>query len=222
MLRYKNSLLERILLEKGTAHSLFSAHRQHAANTRIGVDVQAELKMKTDNTHATPHPASSAQAGPSAVQRAVMNRQGQPRRSNSGPAPKPLRPHQLNVHPPPRLQPTPPSTTRSPTSGSSPHGSSKAIPRSSSGDGTNLQKHRQLPLEARQPSHQPPTKLSIQPGVSGIQTMSPSSTAGSKNSDLGTATTQSFYPSPFQAHIEQLGKHAELTPFSEPCSRLIS
>ena len=162
--------------------------------------------MKTDGTPTTSHPPSSASGGPSAVQRAVMNRQGQPRRSNSGPVPKPLRPHQISSHPPPRLQPTPPSTTRSPTSGSSPHGSGKAIPRSTSGDGSHMHKHRQLPLEPRQQNHHPPNKLSIPPGVSGIQTMSPSSAGGSKSSELGTATTQNFYPSPFQAHIEQLGK----------------
>lgn len=69
-----------------------------------------------------------------------------------------------------------------------------------------MQKHRQLPLEPRQQGHQPPPTLSIPPGVSGILTMSPSSAGGSKGSDLGTASTQNFYPSPFQAHIEQLGK----------------
>ena len=159
--------------------------------------------MKTDGTPATPHHSSSAQAAPSAVQRAVMNRQGQPRRSNSGAAPKPLRPQQISSQVPPRLQPTPPSSTRSPTSGSSPHGSSKAIPRSSSGEGTKIPKHRQVPLEPRQ---QPPSKLSIPPGITGIQTISPSSAGGGKGNDIGAAGTQNFYPSSFQAHIEQLGE----------------
>ena len=178
--------------------------------------------MKTDGTHVTSQPTSSGQAAPSAVQRAVMNRQGQPRRSNSGPAPKPLRPHQISSHAPPRLQPTPPSTTRSPTSGSSPRGSGKTIPRSSSGDGTNIQKHRQLPLEPRQQGFQEPSKLSIPPGVSAIQTMSPSSAGGSKGTDLGTATTQSFYPSPFQAHIEQLGRSLDPLPLHVWCCKLTS
>ena len=203
MLRYKNSLLERILLEKGMPDLL--AVYAVTADRETGINVQEELKMKADETHAAPHPPSSAQSQPSAVQRAVMNRQGQPRRSMSGPNPKPIRPHQAPSHVPPRLQPTPPSTSRSPTSGSSPH-SGKAIPRSSSGD-SKIQKHRQHPLEPRQQSHQGPSKLSIPPVVSGMQTMSPSSASGSKGGEIGTAGTQtSFYPSPFQAHIEQLGK----------------
>ena len=48
MLRYKNSLLERILLEKGTVHELHVA----AMNERLiflGIDVQAELQLKTGN-----------------------------------------------------------------------------------------------------------------------------------------------------------------------------
>ena len=158
--------------------------------------------MKTDSTNTTQHTPSSTQGGPSAVERAVLNRKGQPRRSNSGTAPKPLRPHQISSQGPPRLQPTPPSTTRSPVSGSSPHGSTKAIPRSSSGEGLKHQKNRQLPLEPRQA----PSKISIQPGISGIQQMSPSSAGGSKGSELGAPSHQNFYPSPFQAHIEQLGK----------------
>ena len=156
--------------------------------------------MKTDSTHATQHTASSAHGGPSAVERAVLNRKGQPRRTNSATAPKPLRPHQMSSQAPPRLQPTPPSTTRSPTTGASPHGPTKPIPRSSSGEGLK-QKNRQVPLEPRQQ----PSKLNIQPGISAIQQMSPSSAGGSKGSDLG-APSQTFYPSPFQAHIEQLGK----------------
>ncbi len=201
MLRYKNSLLERILLEKGLPILSIAVRVVSLLISPSGIDVQAELKMKTDSTHTPQHHPSSTQGGPSAVERAVLNRKGQPRRSNSGTAPKPLRPHQISSQVPPRLQPTPPST-RSPTSGSSPHGSTKAIPRSSSGEGFKPQKNRQVPLEPRQP----PSKIHIQPGISGIQQMSPSSAGGSKGSELGAPSSQSFYPSPFQAHIEQLGK----------------
>ncbi|OMP87135.1 hypothetical protein BK809_0007221 [Diplodia seriata] len=66
MLRYKNSLLERILLEKG-------------------IDVQAELRAKTGSPHLGPTrvpPPGSAVQPP--MQRAIMNRHQQARRSFAG------------------------------------------------------------------------------------------------------------------------------------------
>ncbi|KAH7360529.1 hypothetical protein BKA65DRAFT_547245 [Rhexocercosporidium sp. MPI-PUGE-AT-0058] len=93
MLRYKNSLLERILLEKG-------------------IDVQAELRAKTGSPHLGPtHMPNMAQAP--TVQRAIMNRHHQARRSNSSIAPKlePGAPLQS-----PQSRPTPSSHASSPTS----------------------------------------------------------------------------------------------------------
>merc|ERR1711939_384455 len=93
MLRYKNSLLERILLEKG-------------------IDVQAELRAKTGSSHLGPtHMPNMAQAP--TVQRAIMNRHHQARRSNSSIAPKlePGAPMQS-----PQSRPTPSSHASSPTS----------------------------------------------------------------------------------------------------------
>ncbi|KAI9050058.1 hypothetical protein LZ554_006203 [Drepanopeziza brunnea f. sp. 'monogermtubi'] len=92
MLRYKNSLLERILLEKG-------------------INVQAELRAKTGSPHLGPtHMPNMAQA-PTA-QRAMMNRHHQARRSNSSIAPK-LEPGATLQSPPSR--PTPSSHASSPT-----------------------------------------------------------------------------------------------------------
>ncbi|KAF1919031.1 hypothetical protein BDU57DRAFT_554398 [Ampelomyces quisqualis] len=69
MLRYKNSLLERILLEKG-------------------IDVQAELRAKTGSPNLPPtRPTASAHNSPNQAplsQRAILNRQQQ-RRSLQGP-----------------------------------------------------------------------------------------------------------------------------------------
>ncbi|KAL1595446.1 hypothetical protein SLS59_008379 [Nothophoma quercina] len=69
MLRYKNSLLERVLLEKG-------------------IDVQAELRAKTGSPSLGPtRPAASAHTSPNQPplqQRAILNRQQQ-RRSLQGP-----------------------------------------------------------------------------------------------------------------------------------------
>ncbi|CZT52512.1 related to MEAB protein [Rhynchosporium secalis] len=93
MLRYKNSLLERILLEKG-------------------IDVQAELRAKTGSPHLGPtHMPNMAQAP--TVQRAIMNRHQQARRSNSSIAPK-LEPG-ASLHSP-QSRPTPSSHASSPTS----------------------------------------------------------------------------------------------------------
>ncbi|KAL2074416.1 hypothetical protein VTL71DRAFT_8194 [Oculimacula yallundae] len=93
MLRYKNSLLERILLEKG-------------------IDVQAELRAKTGSPHLGPtHMPNMAQAP--TVQRAIMNRHHQARRSNSSIAPK-LEPGAA-LHSP-QSRPTPSSHASSPTS----------------------------------------------------------------------------------------------------------
>ncbi|MDI1486802.1 MAG: hypothetical protein OHK93_006064 [Ramalina farinacea] len=61
MLRYKNSLLERILLEKG-------------------IDVQAELKVKTEGSHVLSQPPSAtAPFQHSAVHKAAQNHPGMPR-----------------------------------------------------------------------------------------------------------------------------------------------
>ncbi|CAI4217893.1 unnamed protein product [Parascedosporium putredinis] len=69
MLRYKNSLLERILLEKG-------------------IDVQAELCAKTASPNLGPTHVPQPVSQPPPVQRAIMNRHHQSRRSVSSIAPK--------------------------------------------------------------------------------------------------------------------------------------
>ncbi|KAI9833033.1 MAG: hypothetical protein M1819_003865 [Sarea resinae] len=110
MLRYKNSLLERILLEKG-------------------IDVQAELHAKTGSPHLGPtHAPQGPVSQPPPIQRAIMNRHHQARRSTAGIAPKmelgnanPQTPREgpFSSHSP-QLQPTPPSHTSSPTTVTSP------------------------------------------------------------------------------------------------------
>ncbi|KAI9720861.1 MAG: hypothetical protein M1812_002700 [Candelaria pacifica] len=111
MLRYKNSLLERILLEKG-------------------IDVQAELRAKTGSPHLRPtttapaQPTQPAQQPP--IQRAIMNRHHRAQRSASGITPKietantgPQSSHESVFQSrSPQLQPTPPSQTSSPTTSS--------------------------------------------------------------------------------------------------------
>ncbi|KAH8815800.1 hypothetical protein F5884DRAFT_818019 [Xylogone sp. PMI_703] len=93
MLRYKNSLLERILLEKG-------------------IDVQAELRAKTGSPHLGP--THVTQVPQPTVQRAIMNRHHQARRSNSSIAPK-IEPGVPHTHQSPQSRPTPSSHASSPT-----------------------------------------------------------------------------------------------------------
>ncbi|KAK6585598.1 hypothetical protein PZA11_002325 [Diplocarpon coronariae] len=111
MLRYKNSLLERILLEKGGSITLISTKRIFLT-LLTGIDVQAELRAKTGSPHLGPsHMPNMAQAP--TVQRAIMNRHQQARRSNSSIAPK------LELGAPlqsPQSRPTTSSHASSPTS----------------------------------------------------------------------------------------------------------
>ncbi|KAM7219882.1 hypothetical protein V8F06_004737 [Rhypophila decipiens] len=200
MLRYKNSLLERILLEKG-------------------IDVQAELRAKTNSPNLGPTHMPQNLVQPPPIHRALLNRHHS-RRSNSSIAPKlepgvsPLPPPIL-THPSavsPKSRPTPSSHSNSPstTSFGSQHGASPAssdqmagsmrptLPPASSmkapalphvGAMANLAAQRQMHmhnLQQQQSNHMR--------GISGN----------------GAA----YYPTPsFQNHIEQLGK---LTRFLSP------
>ena len=168
----------------------------------VGVDVQSELKVKTEASHILPHTAPG-HTQPSPVQRAVMNRHGQPRRSGSSSAIKPIRPHAATSHPPPRLQPTPPSQSMSPASTTSPHMSGKTIPRSSSGDPKSQKQRQQQQIDQRHQHYQASSKI----GMNAMQNHATSAAPGSsKSGEMGNASSSaSFYPSPFQAHIEQLG-----------------
>jgi hypothetical protein len=170
MLRYKNSLLERILLEKG-------------------IDVQAELRAKTGSPNLGPTHMPQNMVQPPPIQRALINRHHQSRRSNSNIAPKSepgavaAPPHVTTMSP--KTRPTPPSHSNSPTNNAfSPAASENLSVRGSSGGIARQQIH---PMPGpQQPRHQPP-----QPQSGGRQ---PPVNSGA-----------SFYPTPaFQNHIEQL------------------
>ncbi|KAI0145367.1 hypothetical protein GGR57DRAFT_301183 [Xylariaceae sp. FL1272] len=103
MLRYKNSLLERILLEKG-------------------IDVQAELQAKTGSPNLGPTHIPPSMMQPPPMQRTLLSRQHNARRSASSLAPKlepgatsmPQEAVQQSVASP-KTRPTPPSHAASPT-----------------------------------------------------------------------------------------------------------
>ena len=153
--------------------------------------------MKTEGSHVLSHPAStSANAQPSAVQRAVMNRHNQARRSASGNSTKPLRPQNINLNHPSRSQ-SMTSHTNSPIAMKSPHGSGKG--------GTRLD-------ENPPQRHPPPLQPRTHPQQSNTQSrlpqlMTSSTTDGSRNSEVRSnpGTQSGFYPSPYQTHLEQLG-----------------
>ncbi|KAK5989926.1 hypothetical protein PT974_08189 [Cladobotryum mycophilum] len=101
MLRYKNSLLERILLEKG-------------------IDVQAELQAKTGSPNLAPSHMPQNLVQPPQLQRTMMHRH-HARKSTSSIAPKtepgtslppPLQPHKVAASP--KNRPTPSSHSNSP------------------------------------------------------------------------------------------------------------
>jgi hypothetical protein len=88
MLRYKNSLLERILIEKGELEMM--ADHGDSTDSTTGVDVQAELRMK-GSPQLGPmktQPPVTSHALP--IQRAMMNRQQATRSTTGVPLPPPV------------------------------------------------------------------------------------------------------------------------------------
>lgn len=222
MLRYKNSLLERILLEKG-------------------IDVQTELQMKTGSPVLGPgfmHPAPSVPPQPQ-LQRTALQRQ-QARRSGHNYLPK-LAPGQSNqdinfattsphAHPTPSSHASSPSqlSTRSPMTmrqgGMTPPTSAVlAQPQAQHLQKFGRPPQQQHPNQAfyqaqqqsggpqRPPQRPPPSNYqgstsglsSISSGSQSSMTQSLPATTGSH---AGQQAASAFYPSPFQKHFDQLGK----------------
>ncbi|AEO58143.1 hypothetical protein MYCTH_101394 [Thermothelomyces thermophilus ATCC 42464] len=199
MLRYKNSLLERILLEKG-------------------IDVQAELRAKTGSPNLGPTHVPQNLVQPPPIQRTVLNRH-HARRSASGIAPKiepgvpvsplppPMQSHSSALSP--KNRPTPSSHSASPT-GTASFGSQHA-PSPAGSDHVNGQVRQSMtPMTGMKPG---PSHLSPAHGLPGPRQMQvPGLQQHGTNSGRGgvAGTSAPFYPSPsFQNHIEQLGKLAQ-------------
>lgn len=173
--------------------------------------MQAELKSKAEGSTAVAYPPHSVGGPqPTPVQRALLNRQSQIRRSTSGSSSRALRPHSSKSSvQSPALQPTPHSQMISPITTKSPIGIAKGGMISPNVDMKAQQPQQPLPPhESRAYPQQQPSRLSIPTSRSSMQATTPSTADTSRSSEVGsTAGTQtSFYPSPFQAHIEQLGK----------------
>lgn len=192
MLRYKNSLLERILLEKG-------------------IDVQAELRAKTNSPNLGPThmPQNLVQHPP--IQRAILNRH-HARRSNSSIAPK-LEPGVVSPLPPPlhplsaaspKSRPTPSSHSTSPTATTSYGSQHGASPASS-----DLSASIRPPISASTSMKAPPPPHGL-PALSGQRQMQMAAAAalqhGQNHLRSGVpGSSAPYYPAPsFQTHIEQL------------------
>ncbi|TEA16746.1 hypothetical protein C8034_v000958 [Colletotrichum sidae] len=175
MLRYKNSLLERILLEKG-------------------IDVQAELRAKTGSSNLGPTHAPQNMVQPPPIQRAILNRHHQSRRSNSSIAPK-LEPG-INPLPPP-IQPA--HSTASPKT--------RPTPSSHSNSPTNTGPYGALSPAASDHGPMRPMPASMKSQLSPMAPMNPAARAHMMSGGPPRVGNNgpSYYPTPaFQNHIEQL------------------
>ncbi|KAH6624214.1 hypothetical protein B0J18DRAFT_171173 [Chaetomium sp. MPI-SDFR-AT-0129] len=197
MLRYKNSLLERILLEKG-------------------IDVQAELRAKTGSPNLGPTHVPQNLVQPPPIQRAILNRH-HARRSTSGVAPKlepgipvsPL-PPPMHAHASalsPKNRHTPSSHSASPT-GTATFGSQQGASPAASESLNGAVRPAMPPIAAMKgaaphlaPLHGLPGPRQIQ--VPNLQQQAANQARGAAVGPAGTAAP--FYPTPsFQNHIEQL------------------
>jgi hypothetical protein len=211
MLRYKNSLLERILLEKG-------------------IDVQAELRAKTGSPNLGPSRApASAHTSPNQAplqQRAILNRQQQ-RRSLQGP-PKvdsinglPMIQPDGPIQRSPLSQPTPGSHLSSPAQSATrspsfiPHGQSVSPnfgPIPPQQQQQHQQQQQQQPLRPQPPRSnftpmmgaQRPSLVTNQPAANGIASAATVGTNG--NGITQSSGPSSFYQTQFTDHMSQLGK----------------
>ncbi|KIV88161.1 hypothetical protein, variant 1 [Exophiala mesophila] len=196
MLRYKNSLLERILLEKG-------------------IDVQAELALK-GSPNLRPHrvPPITGQASP--MQKAMLNRQQQARhRPVMAPPIQTVNPSshaggQRNFAGSPTAQPTPPSQHSSPSAARSP---GFALQTGMTSPATDVgpspaQQHHGRPIQPSQQAYNQQPRQHNRT-VSHPGNVAPYPPRGQPNLSM----QESYYPPSFQKHYSQLGK---LTPFFYP------
>ncbi|KAF2712896.1 hypothetical protein K504DRAFT_356389, partial [Pleomassaria siparia CBS 279.74] len=206
MLRYKNSLLERILLEKG-------------------IDVQGELRAKTGSPNLgptrAPASANTSPNQPPLQQRAMMNRQQQQQRRSIGGPLKAEASHSLPMIQPdgalpnrsPLSQPTPGSHLSSPATSAT--RSPNFLPQGTSvspnfGPISHQQQHLrpQPPRSSFTPMMGPqrPSLITNQPPSNGLSSASTGSGASVMTQSSNSGGHSSYYTPPFTDHMNQLGK----------------
>ena len=192
----------------------------------LGIDVQAELKSITGPAQGrVPHSIPQ----PTPAQRAMMNQHQNTRRAASGPSPRHLQAQKSSsstaTSQSPQLQPTPTSQTSSPVTSKSPNFAMQGAMLSSY-PGLQAQQQAQQTIQTHAPPPPPPPPSSrgntyppIRPypgppivtSNSGLQS-APFHTSSRQSIDARSSAIgprSNPWPSPFQTHIEQLGK---LTP----------
>ncbi|PGH18131.1 hypothetical protein AJ79_00759 [Helicocarpus griseus UAMH5409] len=215
MLRYKNSLLERILLEKG-------------------IDVQAELRLKSGSPNPPPaKPARQPISQNSPLSRTAINRQSVNRHKVA----MPQKLDQSNISQAhredsytmrsPQLQPTPTSHVSSPSTAKSPGFVMQA---GMSPPTTEVQPHQQH--NNHQLHQRPPPPILPQPvsycsnnvhrpvSLPPSEPMEPTTAAhpnvSSSHGVNASRMSSSYYLSPFQKHYDQLGKQTPIAPPGPP------
>jgi hypothetical protein len=173
-------------------------------DTYLGIDVQAELRAKTGSPNLGPTHMPQNLVQPPPIQRAIMNRHHQSRRSNSNIAPKaepvpvlppPLQPHSTATSP--KNRPTPSSHSNSPSNTGSAFSPAASDNMSMRGSMTSMSRQ-PMPQQPQQPQQQQMSQNTQPPRSSMMQNSGRGAQAGSG---------ASYYPTPaFQNHIEQLGK----------------
>lgn len=214
MLRYKNSLLERILVEKGKGNKVKSFPGRKRVDSEEGIDVQTELKSKSDGARIGPHylPSIQGVSQQFPLQRSVLNRPSQSRRSTIGSVSQPTVKTQSSSgtipKQSPQLQTTPRSQTLSPTSAKSPTSFHMQGLPNSPGRDMQTQKLPHQHHKHRSSTSRPHSGHANSSSAPPMQALSPGSRDGSRSSEMGTGggTQKNYYPSPYQSHIEQLGK----------------
>jgi hypothetical protein len=193
MLRYKNSLLERILLEKG-------------------IDVQAELQAKTGSPNLGPTHMPQNMMQPPPMQRAILSRHHNPRRSASSIAPKvepgvTSVPNQSNIQPsvaPAKTRPTPPSHAASPTNPTPPYSGHMVT---ASPTGAAPPDHGNMRAAMPPPMKQPMGSMpGILPGPRQQQMMQQQQQQQQHQATSGPRPPSVYPTSSFQNHFQQLGK----------------
>ncbi|KAI0390174.1 hypothetical protein F5Y17DRAFT_472121 [Xylariaceae sp. FL0594] len=198
MLRYKNSLLERILLEKG-------------------IDVQAELQAKTGSPNLGPTHMPQNMMQPPPIQRAILSRHHSSRRSASSIAPKlepgaTSVPNAAGIQPSitsPKTRPTPPSHAASPTNPAPPYAGHLGVssPTAAATDHGNMRAAMPPPMKppmATMPGLLPgprPHMMQQQP-----QQQHHQSQQQQPHTAPGQRAPSVFPTSSFQSHFQQLGK----------------
>lgn len=174
--------------------------------------MQAELRAKTGSPHLGPTHMPQNMAQPPTVQRAIMNRHNQARRSNSTIAPK-LEPG-ASLHSP-QSRPTPPSHTSSPTSMSPGFNNQGVMTPPASETQAQFQHQQQQRLQAKiLPSLGQPGNPGMMGNVGVIgPPMLPKGHGNTGAVNVGGApVANALYPH-FQNHYEQLGKLSRPLPF---------